>query len=316
MSHPKTKRMAGGWKASLAAVLKAHNGTKGDAGHKTVASAATQDKRADVLYRSFSDLRELGFKLDSVEQFKGRHIQALVAEWERRDLSPSTIQNNISIMRTFASWIGKDGMVLGSSTYVSVEGAASRSSIATTDKSWEANGVNVTDKIAEVRRLDERIALQMELQHMFGLRVRESWQIRPHIAEKGTYLTVNVGTKGGRDRVVPIDTPEKRELIDRAKTFAASKNVSTSDQRLSLAQIKNHYNAVCRAAKITKDYGITSHGLRHGYANRRYKEETGQDSPVCGGRTVARDEDYAARLVIAEELGHSREDVTTHYLGR
>ena len=67
-----------GWKGSLAAVLKEHNATKGETGYKTVASAATQDKRADVLYRSFNELRELGYKLERVEQFKGRHMQALV----------------------------------------------------------------------------------------------------------------------------------------------------------------------------------------------------------------------------------------------
>ena len=307
----------GGWKGSLASVLKEHNATKGEAGSKTVASAATQDKRADVLYRSFNELRELGYKLDSVEQFKGRHMQALVDAWEKRELSPSTIQNNISIMRTFAEWIGKDGMILASSTYVSIEGAASRSSIATVDKSWHASGVDVAAKIEQVRAIDERVALQMELQRAFGLRVRESWQLKPHIADQGAFLVVNAGTKGGRDRVVPITTAQQRALIERAKTFAAHKNASTSDQRLSLAQVKNHYGAVCKLAKITKEYGITSHGLRHEYANDRYNELSGQASPVRGGgQAVSRDDDRAARLIVAEELGHSREDVTTHYLGR
>jgi hypothetical protein len=47
------KAKAGGWKGSLATVLKQHNATKGDAWHKIVVSAATQDKRIDVLYRAF-----------------------------------------------------------------------------------------------------------------------------------------------------------------------------------------------------------------------------------------------------------------------
>jgi site-specific recombinase XerD len=312
-----SKTKSGGWKVSLAAVLKQHNATKGDAGHKTVASAATQDKRIDVLYRAFSDLQSLGYKLDSVEQFKGRHMQALVKAWESRELSPSSIQNNISIMRTFAGWIGKDGMVLGSATYVATKGAASRSSIATVDKSWSACGVDVSAKIAQVKAIDERVALQMELQRAFGLRVRESWQLKPHIADQGLYLMVNAGTKGGRDRVVPIETAQQRALIERAKTFAAHKNASTSAQKLSLAQVKNRYGAVCKEAGITKAHGITSHGLRHEYANERYKAISGQDSPVRGGeRAVSRDDDRMARLIVAEELGHSREDVTTHYLGR
>jgi hypothetical protein len=48
----------------------------------------------------------------------------------------------------------------------------------------------------------------------------------------------------------------------------------------------------------------------------RAKGLTGTDSPVRGGGAVERDADQAARHIVAEELGHSRENVTTHYLGR
>ena len=65
---------AGGWKASLAAVLKAHNNAKVDG---SVASHATRDKRADVLYAGFKLLRELGYKLDTVHSFRGKHIEVL-----------------------------------------------------------------------------------------------------------------------------------------------------------------------------------------------------------------------------------------------
>jgi hypothetical protein len=47
------------WKTSLAEVLEAHNGAKVKG---SVASAATQDKRADVLYAGFKLLREQGYK--------------------------------------------------------------------------------------------------------------------------------------------------------------------------------------------------------------------------------------------------------------
>jgi integrase len=292
--------------------LKDHNGVKQDG---SVASAATQDKRADVLYAGFRDLREIGYKLDTVESFRGKHMEVLAQSWETRGLSPSTIQNNISTFRTFAEWIGKTGMVEAADTYVSA-GAASRSSINTADKSWSAKGVDAVAKIAEVTAKDARVGLQLELQAAFGLRTRESMQLRPHVADKGAYLAVNVGTKGGRDRVVPIDTPEKRELIDRAKEFAASKLASTSDPSKTLAQVKNHYYAVVRACGITREAGISSHGLRHEYANDRYEQIAGEASPVRGGDDVNRDTDKAARLEVAEELGHSREDVTTHYLGR
>ncbi|MCA9302991.1 MAG: hypothetical protein KC996_02605, partial [Phycisphaerales bacterium] len=103
-----TKSTSGGWKASLAAVLKAHNAAKVNG---SVASHATRDKRADVLYAGFKLLRELGYKLDTVHSFRGKHMRVLAKAWEDRGLSPSTLQNNLSTFRIFASWIGKAGMV-------------------------------------------------------------------------------------------------------------------------------------------------------------------------------------------------------------
>ena len=306
------KPTSGRWKASLAAVLKAHNAAKVNG---SVASHATRDKRADVLYAGFKLLRELGYKLDTVHSFRGKHMQALAKAWEERGLSPSTLQNNISTFRIFAGWIGKAGMVEHTDRYVT-PGAATRTSIATEDRSWTAQNVDIAAKLAEVSAKDARVGLQMALQATFGLRVRESMQLRPNVADKGAYLALTVGTKGGRDRVVPIDTPEKRELIEKAKTFAASKLASTSDPNLTLAQAKNHYYHVLRTCGITRAQGLTSHGLRHGYANDRYEQISGMPSPVRGGTAPDRETDQAARLEVAEELGHSRESITTHYLGR
>ena len=302
----------GGWKASLAAVLKEHNRTKQDG---SVASHGTQDKRADILYAGFKALREKGYKLDDVRSFRGKHMEVLAALWEEKKLAASTIQNNISIFRGFAGWIGKAGMVEEADKYVG-DGAASRSSINREDKSWQTKGVDVQAKIAEVAAKDARVGFQLALQATFGLRAREAMQLRPHVADKGAYLALTVGTKGGRDRVVPIDTPAKRALIDQAKTFAASKLASTSDPAKTLAQVKNHYYHVLRSCGITRKDGIIGHGLRHGYANDRYQQISGEASPVRGGKTSDRDTDQAARMEVAEELGHSRESVTTHYLGR
>lgn len=302
----------GGWKGSLAAVLKAHNGARQDG---AVASFATQDKRSDVLYAGFKNLRALGFRMDTVMGLRGKHIEALAKDWHARGLSASTLHNNISIFRTFAEWIGKAGMVRDIEHYFG-SGVSTRSSIAREDKSWSRRNVNVTAKIEQVRQKDARVALQLELQRAFGLRAREAMQLRPHIADRGTYLSITHGTKGGRDRVEPIRTPEQRALLDLAKAYCATRSSSTMDPQRKLAEWKNHYYQVVRSCGITRRDGITSHGLRHQYANERYRELTGSDSPVRGGDPRDRNIDRAAREVVAEELGHSREDVTTHYLGR
>ncbi|MGH8291475.1 MAG: phage integrase N-terminal domain-containing protein [Steroidobacteraceae bacterium] len=261
----------GGWKTSLAAVLKAHNGARRDG---AVASFATRDKRADVLYAGFKRLHELGFRMEAVTSLRGKHIEALAEDWEARRLSASTLQNNLSIFRAFAEWIGKAGMVRGIEHYLG-SGTTARSSIAREDKSWSGRGVDIAAKIEQVREKDVRVALQLELQLAFGLRAREAMQLRPHLADKGTYLNVTHGTKGGRGRVEPIRTAEQRALLERAKTFCATLSSSTSDPSLKLSQWKNHYYQVVRYCGISRTDGITGHGLRHQYANERYRELTG-----------------------------------------
>jgi len=306
------KSNPGGWKASLAAVLKQHNGAKCDG---TVASYATRDKRADVLYAGFVELRQLGYRLESVQSLRGKHMEVLVHAWQARGLSASTVQNSLSIFRTFSSWIGKSGMVQALEHYLG-PGVAVRSSIAMADRSWSAHKIDFAAKLAQVRARDPRVAIQLELQAAFGLRAREAMQLRPHVADRGAYLSVTHGTKGGRDRVEPILTVEQREVLERAKAFCVTPASSTSDPGCKLHQWKNHYYQVVRSCGITRKDGITSHGLRHQYANDRYRQLAGADSPVRGGGDLDPNIDRAARLVLAEELGHSRESITGHYLGK
>jgi integrase len=306
---------SGDWKRSLALVLKDNNGKKAIGG--SVSSYATQAKRSEVLFAGFKTLRTLGYKLHTVHSFKNKHMEALATYWETNGLSPSTIQNNISIFKTFAGWIGKGSMRKPSHEYVQKKESVQRSSINTVDKSWQ---INVAQKIAEVSVHDPRIGMALALQHQFGLRVKESLLLRPHLADKGDYLLVNIGTKGGRDRVVPIVTAEQRDLLERAKQLTMSEISSISDPSKSLLQLVNHYYRVVREHGITKENGLTSHGLRHAYANDLYKKITAQDSPVRSENhskpNVSKNLDAFARLEIAEQLGHSRTEITTHYLGR
>ena len=66
--------------------------------------------------------------------------------------------------------------------------------------------------------------------------------------------------------------------------------------------------------------GISNpHGLRHAYAQARYKALTGWACPAAGGpgdlKGADREADQAARLAVADELGHSRAEIATAYLG-
>jgi len=305
----------GGWTKSLALVLSKNNQAKVNGQH---ASAATRDKRSDVLFSGFRKLRELGYKLEDVRGFGGRHMDALVKSWVSSGYSASTMQNNISIFRVFTNWIGKDGLVRPSKTYVQDVRQVTRSLATETDKSWSGQRVDFKQKRNEVSKICPRCAIQLELQRAFGLRAKESWLLRPHGADKGSYLSVSHGTKGGRDRVIAITNSYQREVLQRAKALS-DKNGSTSDPAKSLSQWKNHYYHVMRKAGITRTNGVTSHGLRHERLQEVYKEHTGTSAPVrTEGRRdhVPAEDDKAARQEVAEVAGHSRDSIAAAYIGK
>lgn len=305
-----------GWAGSLAAVMAAHNQTKTNG---TKAGHATSSKRRQVLFAGFKTLRALGYRLERVESFGGRHMQALVDHWVGEGLSPSSVQNRLSVFRVFASWIGKNGMIETSTRYVTDPATVRRTSVATSDKSWTPRGFNVADIIGQVHALDPRVAMALELQHAYGLRVRESLMLKPHLADLGQVLDVKRGTKNGRPRTLRIEREDQRDVLDRAKALVGSPDESIAGpaELRALHQVRNHYYSVVRKVGIRCELGITSHGLRHEAANAYFAGKAGYSSPVQGGPAPTdKATERFARLQTAEHLGHSREDVTTHYLGR
>jgi integrase len=64
------------------------------------------------------------------------------------------------------------------------------------------------------------------------------------------------------------------------------------------------------------------HGLRHAYAQQRYEALAGWKAPINGEPTYKeltseqKKIDHRVRVIISEELGHSRKQITVNYLGR
>lgn len=299
--------------ASIVAVFRVH-GSARDSGGKV--SFRTREKKFDVVVAAFRKLRQLGFKVQDCHSLRGAHITALVKLWERQDLSASTIAGRLSVLRTFARQIGKAGLVMPTAMYTN---RAHRSTINTTDKSWPAHGVDIAAKIEEVRAFNPRVGVMLDLQACFGLRAGESVQFRPHAADAygGKIICVRWGTKGGRERFEPVETAEQRRVLDLAKSFAADLNASVSDPNLSLKSARGLYwRTVARFGITKRALGVTSHGLRHGYACDKYKQLTGQDAPVRGGGEVPEDLHRFAEDQIARDCGHSRSAIVKAYIGK
>lgn len=297
---------------SLNQVIAEHNGVKNDG---TTASFGTQAKRAETLRNGFKELDALGYKLPAAQSFKGKHFEVLANSWLERGLAPSTVLDKMSVFRIFCDWIGKTGMIEPSEKYL--PDGFGRSEIAKFDHSWTEKNIDVSEKIAEIALRDERVAVALELQAVFGLRVKESLLLRPHIDDKGVYLMLTHGTKTGRPRVLEINTLEKRAALERAKDLVDNKRSSLVPKEQKYVDFRNHFYYEVRLAGISKnDLGITAHGLRHAFANDLYEKKSGQLSPVRGGPTARTEASRTARQEIAEELGHGRSSVTSAYIGK
>ncbi len=153
--------------------------------------------------------------------------------------------------------------------------------------------------------------------------------LQPRLAEKASdhaeaasgvpilELETERGTKGGRLRHIPIDTPAKRAALEAAKALVSTESQYLADPARSLKQNLYRLRNVLQKFGVTgRELGITAHGLRHQYAADRYEAFAGAAAPVRGGVAPDAETDDRARLQVAEELGHSRIEVVAAYLGQ
>ena len=295
--------------------------------HKTIA------ERARFCFWMFDFLRGCPkhFKLDP-RSFSGRHVEAVTRYWQAEAhagrMSPATIQTYFSFMKTFAGWIDKPNLLKPIECYFDDPKLYKRTMATTVDKSWRVQGVDADQVIRAVETYDVRVAASMKLMQAFQLRFKESVMLRPHAdvvsaAQAGKpgdgiahYLDTHRGTKGGRERMLPIDTLTREVAIDNARRVVVGVNDSVSDPGLSLRQaIRRLRYAMERFGVTRAGLGVVPHGLRHQGAADDYRAMTGELPPVAGGGHVDRELDAQARQCIAERLGHGRHQIVSAYLG-
>ncbi len=283
-------------------------------------SRETLARRRAILMLIFAELYQLGFRLQSPDSLGDRHVCALMAHWIKREKKPATIQNNLSVLRMFAGWIKKPGMVKSTLSYVDDPSKVKRSVVATQNKSWAAAGVNPIGLIALARQESPRAALYLQLMHAFGLRLKEAICLKPlrDIVMNEQWLSVRDGTKGGRQRMVPVENDYQRETLDLARAMADQKKGIITPRDLTLKQAYNQARYQLRKLGITKDeLGITAHGLRHQYLQESYESITGRLTPIQGGKAndITFAEHKQACLEVMGRAGHGRVDVGGSYYG-
>nr|WP_282570016.1 phage integrase N-terminal domain-containing protein [Pseudoalteromonas sp. JC3] len=276
-------------------------------------SFGVKAERKKVLVQISAQLKQGGYRLQSVQSLKPKHVNYLVERWQGEGLSAGTIKNRLSHVRWWAEKIGKASMLPksnnGANQAITLD-LEKRTYTPTESKAKELEQ-NKLEKVS-----DPLVKLSLRLQREFGLRREEAIKFRPNYAIRGEQLVLKPSwTKGGRPRVIPIRTESQRHLLQQVQNQVGGGALIRPD--------RNYIQQLKAYERQTSQAGLDkNHGLRHMYAQQRYLELTGWRSPIAGGPTnkqltpEQKQIDRQARLQVSNELGHGREQITVIYLGR
>ncbi|GGF92831.1 MULTISPECIES: phage integrase N-terminal domain-containing protein [Cysteiniphilum] len=284
--------------------------------NKANMSFATRQSMTERLKTSFGDLHQIGYNIRHIRNLKANHVNELVAHWKEEGVSTGTIKNRMSDLRKVCEHYNRNHVIDKSNSQYGIE---KRSYVPTENKAIHA--INI-DKIK-----DKNLNCSIQLQKEFGLRREECLKIKPKEAlqqnESGQYYLRLQGswTKGGIERTIPISNERQLEIIQKSQEIAG--NGSMIPKNKNYIQQRKIYDRVTRENNL---YNL--HGLRHAYAQNRYKEivniaskGNGWDCPIAGGPkrnelTASQKKiDRDARLIISNELGHSRVAIIKNYIG-
>lgn len=303
-------------KDKIAMLLRLHGNTAANGSRRI--SPETSHVRAKTLFMIVDQLKEGGFDIHDLKKLQAKHLQYLATRWEQEGLAAGTMQNRWSLLKTvLEKWLDRQGVIKPLASYLAKPESAVRTYAAQEDKSWSAKVANVDELIVAVSAKDRYVGNQLKMMKAFGLRRKESVMFKPRIHDLGDYIVVTEGTKGGRQRTVNVATPAQRALLDDLKSQCSNRLDHLGNPKKNLHQNLARFNNVLRSLGICRaNMGITSHGLRHQFANDMVEELSGQPTPVRSGQVpIDREKFEEARLSATLALGHGRTSVTTAYHG-
>ncbi|ELF6482497.1 integrase domain-containing protein [Vibrio fluvialis] len=291
-------------------------------GMKSFQSIATIHDR----WRVFSTWIKSEQGIKDMRDIEKAHLVAYAAHlndrYERGEIAPSTAQNYLSAANRVMELARGDRQVRVDP--VAEGGLPKRSGIASGNRS-----VSEAAHSAVVSTGSGRLGALLELQRNFGLRFEESAKLdaAKALKEAGKDGSVSIkdGTKGGRERIVPITSDTQISALQRAAAIQNGRSMIPADQ--SYREFRQD------AYREIGHHPVNFHGERHHYAQTRYRELLGAECPVKAGVKhggahheylakalgisveQARTLDKEIRTEVARELGHGRIDVTNSYLG-
>lgn len=277
-------------------------------------SHATVERYYQTFMMMIEILRSQNIKPLNLTEVSYKHLAIIIQGWEAKGLSSSTITNRYTVLKRIYLMMGKDQPPELRSILANPS-IATRRQTATHSLDWEAHGISPETVINMIEAEDPRVATTLKLCFYFGLRLKEAVSFTPLTNISNGVILINKGAKGGRARIVPIETDIQRKVLEEA-CLNANPRTGFLGRSKQLDENMNHVYSVVRAYGITKnESGVSIHGLRHSYLNGVYEAICGVKSPINGGPVVNKDLDRKARLEVSRRAGHSRPRIASAYIG-
>ena len=146
----------------------------------------------------------------------------------------------------------------------------------------------------------QALSHSIDLQREFGLRLRESIQIKADTIKEalktGTlHLDRQDGTKNSQPRDIPVRSEQQLETLKSALSFMQEHNLRSLAPTDTLREQYHYAEHVRQEFNQLSDTKMDYHGERHYYAQERISEG-------------------ASPKQVSEELGHHREEILKHYI--
>lgn len=305
-----------GWKDELQYLINENNKQRVNG---RVTSHKTQADRAKFLFHFFNWLIEKNKCNVLPRNLKIKHVKEYCRHLEENRYSAATIQVYFSFINLFCRWIGKDSMLGGIENYFQNKESYNRIYAAKTDKSWTGNNININEILNSISVDSRYVYVQLLVISAFGLRRKEAICLRPAMCVLDNKLHILDGAKGGKNRVIPIETDYQREALKIALQLTGKTSASLGDPTLNLKQNLSKYSAIVTKHGITKkNMGVTGHGLRVEYIIQ-FMESRGLIATVRGGNAEnnSLEPEMVNDILIetTQRVGHNRTQILTAYSG-
>jgi len=299
-------------------------------------SYKTQYNHKAEATRFVSQLRENGYGVSKWSNVNDKHVQSVVDSWKSDGLSDKTIKEYLSGVRSIAESYGNDKISNSNADFGLEKNTSGPKDVdLSCDQTKYESAIDALNKSNDIN--EQRLSVQMQYMRELGLRAEEARKLDAIHAERQKspngqqYIRISDGTKGGKERWVPVSKKAEKAL-EKGKELQERYNAkNTMDPNKNERQWSQYcYNTASKKG-FTASNRLNFHSLRHAFAHQLFEEKSGfqprvkyssrQDFEAAAQKSAGqgwKTKYETACRAVESALGHGngRSDIRGAYIGR